>query len=247
VSDELRRLASTEPGPWVNAALRGAELAGLSFRGLDLSGADLRNADLRKTRLIGVNLSGADLTGADLTDAELDRVDATTADLSQLRGRGSVWRQCVLLGARLTSADLSRARFSGCQLEGVVLSGAALDDAALVGCCCDESDLRDASLARTETVDSTFRNSQLAGARAWLGSRELVVEALRRRVDTADVEAMSLLGAVVTMRKWCYAEWHEYLSSPDLLAYQTVAETILGEYPESGAAAALSVGLDWRR
>jgi hypothetical protein len=239
--------ASSGPGRWVGADLRGAALAGVTLRGLDLSGAQLQESDLRGARLLGVALSGANLSGADLTGAELERVEATGLDASGCRAAGSVWRQSIMLGARLAGADLAGARLSGCPLDRADLAAANLEGAALVGCGCDAADFGGARLADLETVDSTFRDAKLLGAHRLLGSRELVVELLRRDVDTEDAEAMALLGQVMVQRRWCYAEWNRHLGSPDLLPYRTLALTILSKYPESGAGAALEAGLDWRR
>jgi hypothetical protein len=49
------------------------------------------------------------------------------------------------------------------------------------------------------------------------------------------------------MTNWCYAEWKNYLTTPDMEPYYTQALDIFAMYPKSGAFQALEEGWDWRR
>jgi len=56
-----------------------------------------------------------------------------------------------------------------------------------------------------------------------------------------------LVGAVLVMRHWCYADWKRHLDSPELADYYALALEVFRQYPRSGARQTLQRGLDWRQ
>lgn len=228
------------------ADLRNADLRALTLESVDLSRARLAGADLSGARLRRCLLAGADLSGANLERAEFEFVQAPLLVASGLRAASGLFRHVDLRDADLTDADLAGARLASCTLEGVTFDRADLTDCVLVDSTCDRASLNGALLTRAETVGASFHAADVAGARHFLACREIVVEVLWRAVDRADREAVGLVGAALLNRHWCYAEWKEYLSTPDRQQYLLLALDILGAYPRSGAAQALAAGLDWR-
>ena len=101
-----------------DADLRGAVLKNAKLEGADLSGCRLQRADLSRTRLDWtvpgkVDLAHADLTGADLTDADLSR-----SDLSE-----TIFRNALLIRARL-----GETKTAGMRLGGAVVTNALLPE-----------------------------------------------------------------------------------------------------------------------
>lgn len=244
-------LAGATPGDDTRADLSGADLRGADLRAItldsvDLSGARLAGANLSGAWLRRCILSGADLSGANLESAELEFVQAPLLLAAGLRAASGTLRHVDLRDADLTDADFGGARLSSCTLEGVAFDGANLADSALVDSSCDRASLVGALLTGAETVGTSFREADLAAARDFLACREIVVEVLWRAVDRADPEAVGLVGSALLNRHWCYAEWKEYLSTPDRQQYLQIALDIFDKYPKSGAGQALSAGVDWR-
>jgi uncharacterized protein YjbI with pentapeptide repeats len=228
------------------ADLRGADLAGARLAFVDRTQARLDGADLTGARLEHVVLAGARLDGARLAGAEVSLTDATGATFAGCDAAGSTWRQATLLGAGFRGARLSGATLHACRLESAVLADAALDGASLFGCCCDEADLSGADADGLEALDSTFRSARLDGTRRFARCRELVAEVLRRDVDPDDAEVAALVGAVLELKRWCWADWKAYLATPDHAGHAAIAAEIFAAYPESGLLAAFEAGASWR-
>ena len=185
--------------------------------------------------------------GASMDGAEFHHVEGHEADFTGIRAARAVWRSCELTGSYFERAGLARAEFRDCRLERVSFSGARLGGGAIVDSTCTHANFQGANLLGVETVGSTFQGAELSRARNFAASHELVAEALRHSLSIDDTEGMLLVAAVLSMRKWCYAEWKAHLSAPDMLAYYALALEALGNYEESGARQALEAGADWRR
>jgi len=125
----------------------------------DLISANLKNATLSGAKLRGANLSGADLSEADLTEADLT--------------------EAILLGTKISDADLTRVQLGNANLKGANLRHANLSNANLKGADLSHADLFgailvDASLFRARLFDSNlswaflnqtdFHQAHLSGA-----------------------------------------------------------------------------------
>jgi hypothetical protein len=95
-------------------------------------------------------------------------------------------------------------------------------------------------------VGTSFRDANFDEAENLIACREIIVEILRRHVPR-EIEQLQLIGAVMLMRHWCYAEWKAYLTTPDMETYFNQALEIFNLYPQSGTFQALQEGWDWRR
>lgn len=239
--------ADQRPVDLRGADLRGADLSGERLSFVDLTNALLDDVDLTGTCLDHVILNGASLHGACLVRSELRFVDGIGVSVQHADAADSSWQHCCLLHLDAEHAHLARARFTNCALDRASFVSANLRQGALIACSCNDADFADANLAATETLDSTFGGARLTTARLFAGSHELIVEVLRRHVDRDDVEAHQVIGAVATMRHWCYADWKQFLTTPDMVGYYSLAQSIFEMYPRSGAARALERGAAWRQ
>jgi uncharacterized protein YjbI with pentapeptide repeats len=231
---------------YVGADLRGADLSGIRLSFANLSGARLDEVNLTGARLSNVILTEAQLRGARLQGAEFSFVEGTLADFSESDGGDSVWRHDNLLHAQFAKANLVNARFQNCTIEEASFAGANLSGGAIVDSACNRASFARGILANLETVGSSFREANFEEAESLIACREIVVEILRRHV-TPEIEKLQLIGAVMLMRHWCYAEWKAYLTTPDMEKYYRYALEIFKLYPRSGTFQALQEGWDWRR
>lgn len=158
------------------ASLRGAELGRSTFVGLDLRGVDLREAGLERVAFVRCRLGGAQLDGASLGRAVfvegcvLDGASMCGASLSRCNLRGSTMTRCDLDGADLDAADLS-----GCALVGARLSlvrahatrfdGADLRGADLRGANCLGASFGAANLDAADLRDANLHGADLGLAR----------------------------------------------------------------------------------
>ncbi|HUH02758.1 MAG TPA: pentapeptide repeat-containing protein [Kofleriaceae bacterium] len=231
---------------FVGADLRETDLSGLSFDFLDLTNARLEGADLTDCRFSNVILTGARFAGATLRRSRFGLVEATQADFSGVDAAHSRWEHTKLLAARLDKANLTRTLLRGCTLDDASLVGADLSGGGIVYTSCCGTSFIDARLARFEALGSSFTDAVFTGARDFFSCREIVAEVLRRHAGN-DIETSKLLGAVLVMPSWCYAEWKRYLADSEAGEHLQVALEAFGRYPASGSARALEEGWDWRR
>lgn len=172
------------------AGLSATELAAPSldmtdcrFSSPDFSRADLRGARFTQCSLPGANfpqaglaeasLSNVDLTNASLADALAESLHAANcrfceADLSGLKGRCAVFRNCNMEGAKLDRAYLYRAMITGDPPSAANLRGASLNDSVLVQAyiCADltAATLRNARLGYARLNQSIFDDGDLRGS-----------------------------------------------------------------------------------
>lgn len=177
---ELRRRAGGGP---VKIDLEGSYLCRV-----DLDRVFLRGSTLAGARLHHATLRSAVLNDCDIAGAELHHTDLTGAFLRQARGlaSGDDARPVELLrarvdAARLTSADLRRARcsatsFRDCELQDLDLRNATLEDVSFHG-----ADLRGAD----------FRGATYKGT-----TLETIVRAANWREATFDPEVVERLDAL---------------------------------------------------
>lgn len=168
----------------------GASVVGLRFTDLDLSGIDLSGATLSECDLDGVRAPDADLRGARILESRVRRIDAPV-----FRASRSTWREVVVDGGRLGSAELYDAawnavRFVGCKLGFVNLRGAALTDVLFEDCTIDELDLGGARVRRAAFPGSAVGLLDLRRA-------ELTDFDLRRATLSEITGAEGLRGATV--------------------------------------------------
>ena len=102
--------------PGLGAALCGVHLSGVSLVGADLSGANLDGADLTAARLDNATLNNVSLRGANLGSASLFGANLEGADLRNnppdCQGEALADTQTILIGANLSAANLTQARFT---------------------------------------------------------------------------------------------------------------------------------------
>ena len=123
---------------------------GLRFEGTDLDGRDLAGVTLNECRLDGVSAHEADLRASTLVDVAIDRLSAPI-----LSAPRSTWRNLVVLGSRIGSAELYEStwrsvHFVNCKIGYLNLRGASLLDVRFSGCVIDELDLGGATAERLD-------------------------------------------------------------------------------------------------
>lgn len=92
------------------------KLAGANLTGANLNGVNLSDANLREANLHGAHLAGSDLTRADLT-----RADLRDAEFCGEYGPVAIFRDAVLTGAHIPSAEdasCARALVELCGVKG---------------------------------------------------------------------------------------------------------------------------------
>jgi uncharacterized protein YjbI with pentapeptide repeats len=211
---------------FVGADLRGVDLAEAKLNLVNLAGARLDGANLTNARLSNVILTGTRFRGAKLQGAELFFVEATQADLSEADASHSRWQHASLLAARFDRANLTRALFRNCVIDNASLENVTLSGGGIVHSTCDEANFSRARLTNLETVGSSFQGASFEEAEQFLLSREIIAEILRRHINR-EIEQVKLVGASLLMGHWCYAEWKQYLTTPDMEAYYALALDIL--------------------
>jgi uncharacterized protein YjbI with pentapeptide repeats len=168
----------------------GGAVEALVFAELDLSGIDLSGTSFSECDFDGVRAADADLRGARILETRVRRIDVPV-----FRAPRSTWRDVLVEGGRLGSAELydsvwNAVRFVGCKLGFVNLRGAVLTDVLFEDCAIDELDLGGARVRRAAFPGTSVGLLDLQ--RAELADVDL------RRVDLAEIAgAESLKGATV--------------------------------------------------
>lgn len=245
--EQLKMTSSADqtPARYIGADLRGADLSGVRLAFVNLTNAQLDGANLTNARLTNVILNGAQLSGASLGGAELTFIEATQANFAEIEGNSSRWQHVYALQGQFVAANLNQAKFSNCTLESVSFEHSDLTDAAIVYSQCDHASFTDAQLAQLETLGTSFASAKFDHAKQFFASREILAEIIKPHIGR-DVEQNKLVGAILLLRHWCFAEWKAYLSSEEGLPYYEQALSIFEQYPESSAFQALKEGWDWR-
>jgi uncharacterized protein YjbI with pentapeptide repeats len=140
------RLTDLEDGDDLD--LRESTVEARRFTDVELSDTDLGGSTLSECDLDGLRAGELRLGGARLLESRIRRLDAPV-----LRGARSTWRDVVLDGGRIGSAELydsgfTAVRISGCKLGFVNLRGATLTDVVFEDCRIDELDLGGARVRR---------------------------------------------------------------------------------------------------
>jgi uncharacterized protein YjbI with pentapeptide repeats len=210
----LEALLDARPNEMAKLSIRGERLVRLKwpkqdgmrhlrFERCDLSGADLHGAflgQIRQCKLDGANLDGASsfdavekssLVGVSAKGASFPATesDFSDANLEQYVGGGNKLSRCVFRGARLDSADLSRAKLTGSDLREANLEGASLVDADLSG-----AKLGRANLAGTSLDKAKLKNADLTGANL-RGARLPYADLSNAKVEKADFTGAAANGA----------------------------------------------------
>jgi uncharacterized protein YjbI with pentapeptide repeats len=191
-----RPSANGDVGPTAHVSRRGADLRGVDLTGTRFSFIDLAHAQLDRANLSGARFEFVDLSGASLTDA---------------RASGAHFESCSLSGAHLERVVLDHAMVRNVSLERADLTGASLRFVCSTACLFDYASLRDSDLQALVSVDTSFTGAELAGARNFSRSREILCEILSREID-ADFEQARSVGAILVGRSWCWDAWAGYLS-----------------------------------
>ena len=128
--------------------LHESTVEGRRFADVDLSDIDLGGTTISECDLDGLHAAELRMGGARILETRLARLDAPV-----LRGARSTWRDVVLDGGRIGSAELydsgvTAVRISGCKLGFVNLRGAKLTDVVFEDCRIDELDLGGARVSR---------------------------------------------------------------------------------------------------
>lgn len=157
--------------------LCGADLTGMKLNGIDLLRTNLKGTNLTKTQLEYAHLKEADLTGAKLDRTNLEHVNARSAIFDEVVAnkpnfevstlRGARFRRAQLLGARfhrayLRDTDLSDAAFKGCWFRFATLDRARCQNTDFSG-----SDLRHASMVKTNMRGANLTDVHVFGISAW--------------------------------------------------------------------------------
>lgn len=248
ITTKLRKLASHKDNnrELVGADLRGVDLSGVKLAFLNLTNVQLNGANLSNVQFSNVVLTGANLQGACVRGSSFYLVEATGIDLSKVDGVESRWEHTNLLSARLEQANLTKALFRSCTLEDAYLQKVDFCGGSLAYSTCNRVNFLGSKLANLETIGTSFRDANFAEAEQFFSCREIVVEILRQHIGKRDIEQAKLVGAVSLMAHWCFAEWKEYLTTPEMVGYYSLALDIFSMYPESGLFQALEEGWTWR-
>jgi uncharacterized protein YjbI with pentapeptide repeats len=164
-------------------AARSLDMTDCRFSSADFSRADLRGARFTECSLPGANfpqaglantsLSSVDLTEGSLADALAENLHAANcrfcmADLSGLKGRCAVFRDCNMAGAKLDRAYLYRAMLTGDPPSAANLRAASFNEAVLVQAyvCADLTGaaLRNAQLGYARFNQSILNEADLRGS-----------------------------------------------------------------------------------
>ena len=234
-----RELLHEERKDFAHADLRGADLRKAKLGFTCLMGAKLDGADLSEAILTCVDLSYASLQGATLRRTTFEYLNATRADFSSAVADESQWSVVDLSRASLRDASVTHAMFRGCCMERAALDGADFTHAKLAYANCTGASFRETLLRDTLTVGSTFFLADLATAKQFFLSRQIVAEILRREVEN-DFLKSQLVGAVELAPQWCYHEWKAWLDFNP--SFREVALEIFAKYPDSGCHDALLEG-----
>jgi uncharacterized protein YjbI with pentapeptide repeats len=138
---------------------------GLRFVSADLGGRNLAAASFSECEFLDLSANGCDLRSAKIVDTRIERLDA--AILAAPRSR---FRDVVLQGSRIGSAEFYDASWqsvhiSNCKLGFVNLRGAELRDVLFTDCTIDELDLGGAAAHRVSFVDTTVTSLDVTRAK----------------------------------------------------------------------------------
>jgi uncharacterized protein YjbI with pentapeptide repeats len=182
-----------------------------------VEGVVLRERTLRFVMLDDSRLYAADLTGADLTKASMQSTRLQSALLI-----GAKMSRANLLNARAAGVDLSFATLPGADLTGAHLEGAFLGGANLSGAVLFGARLPGASLGVARLLGADLRFAELPGANlvgailagADLRSAKLQGALLRRaRLEGASLGGAQLTGADLQNAK----AWHAVMGDDTTL------------------------------
>jgi uncharacterized protein YjbI with pentapeptide repeats len=168
----------------------GGSAEALTFTDIDLTGISLSGATVSECDLDGVRGPEADLRGARLLESRIRSIDVPV-----FRAPRSTWRDVMVDGGRLGSAELyetswTAVRITGCKLGFVNLRGATLTDVVFEDCVIDELDLGGARVKRAAFPGSAIRLLDLQ--KAQLADVDL------RRTDLQEIAGIEgLRGATV--------------------------------------------------
>lgn len=162
---------------------------------VELSAGDSDVVDLSGCRILSARLR---LTGAEeavLRAARLSEVDIAAPDVPVLRAPYGQWRDVVVTGGRLGTAEAfdsewTRVVFRGVRLRYLNLRSARVSDLVLEDCVIDELDLGGAELTRVALPGTRVGRLEADGVRLE------AVDLRGARLETV-VGARSLAGAVV--------------------------------------------------
>lgn len=121
---------------------------GLAFEPLALDTFALDYATVSESVFAGITADEAELRSVRVVDTVLESLNVPV-----LRAARSTWRDVVVRGSRIGSAELYESglralRFENCKLGFVNLRGASLHDVLFVDCTIDELDLGQSTAAR---------------------------------------------------------------------------------------------------
>lgn len=148
-----------------HADLTGADLGEARMEGAKLAYANMRDADLCLAKLNGAILRHAHLEQCVAESADFSSADLTEADLRGARLRGTVFKNSVLLKARLQPHiyinTLKKREKNGSELSIPVLDQKRTE---IRGANLRDTDLREADLTYVMGWDSDFRSADFTGA-----------------------------------------------------------------------------------
>lgn len=198
------------------ADLCGADLSGMKLNSINFHRANLKGAILRNTQLQYAYLKDADLTGAILDGTNLVHANARGAIFNMVVANRpnfavSTLRQAKFQGSKLFGArfhraylrdtDLSDAAFIDCWLRFATLNGATCLNTDFAG-----SDLRYASMVKTDLKAAKLTDVCVFGISAWgietdantvqdliVGNNEHELEAQLRTHDLRTAQLLSLM------------------------------------------------------
>jgi uncharacterized protein YjbI with pentapeptide repeats len=138
---------------------------GLRFDGTVLDGLDLAGVSLNECKLTGVSAHETDLRASTFVDVAVDRLNAPI-----LSAPRSTWRNLVVMGSRIGSAELYEStlrsvHFFGCKFGYLNLRGSSLLDVRFTNCVIDELDLGGATTERLDFQSTETRVLDVTRAR----------------------------------------------------------------------------------
>lgn len=132
-------------------------LEGLAFDDVEVDELDLGGATVLGCRLSGLRAGTADLKATRIRESVVERLDVPV-----IRGARGSWKDVVLDGVRIGSAELYESRWEGVRVVGSKLSfvnlrGSQLRDVVFTDCVIEELDLLQATATRVALVNTTVR------------------------------------------------------------------------------------------
>lgn len=142
-----------------------ATLDGVRFTNLDVTGIDLSGSTFSECEVDGLRARDAGMRGVRIVESVVRGLDVPV-----LRAARSTWRDVILDGGRVGSAELydsswSSVRITGCKLGFINLRSSKVLDVLFEDCTIDELDLGGATVARIAFRDSSLKTLDVQGAR----------------------------------------------------------------------------------